>query len=133
MRKFADEQSTALRLAERLVVRLHPGHLQQLRHDPAVDLRVLAHVETGEVEAEDLDRADEVGQRTLAKHRPVLGDQRVEHGLQIPFQRGGSVIGFGVCARGAGRRLAGKRQTGRRQPPVDPRQRSAVGLAGAIR
>ena len=85
----------APRFVQGRVVVAGAGGLQQLGDHPLVHVGVLPHVERGQVEAEAVDRADQVRQPALAEGLAVMGDQRVLDDLQVGLQ---------LVGRGVGRR-----------------------------
>ena len=62
---------------QRRIVGAGAGGLQQFADHALVHVRVLPHVEGGEVEAEAVDGADQVRQAAVAEDLAVVGDQRI--------------------------------------------------------
>ena len=63
-------------------------------------VRVQAHVELGDVEAEQLDAAAQVGERAVRDAGAAIGAQARVHQLEVGEQRAGVVVGrLGPCAR----------------------------------
>ena len=84
------------------------------------------------MEAEDVDRSDQVGQGAGGEDLALALDEGVEDGLQIGLQGLGVSIGLGDQGGGPGRGLAGQQRIGGRQPGVDPAQGPAIGLVKPV-
>ena len=84
------------------------------------------------MEAEDLDRRDQVAQPVVDEGAAVMAHQAVVHHLQVRLEGGGAGVGFGLHGRAPRRRRAGQARQGGGQAGVDAGQGAAIGFVGAL-
>ena len=132
-RQFGRQQDQPRLLFERGIVIANPRDLQQVAHDPRMDVGILAQVQGRHVEAKYIDRGDQARQAVVGEHRPMAGDQTVMQHGEVGPELAGPGIGRG-CERGRTRRgLSRQDRVSRRQPGVDLTQGPAIGLIGPVR
>ena len=99
VRERAGEQGDAGGLVERAVGGADAGRGEHLVEGALVAARVLADVERGEVEAEDLDLARHVAERAVGDRlAPVGAEAPIHHreiGVELGARRGSGPGGFG--------------------------------------
>ena len=123
------QQRDAGFLVQRQIVRLYPGFPEQLGDHAFVDGAVLPQVQRGEMEAEQLDGADQPGQpaarcqRAIALHGKAAPERR-EIVPQILRAR----IGLALEPRGARRLCAGELLVSGGDARIDAGNRAAIGF-----
>ena len=87
-------------LVQRRIAGAGAGLLQQLGDDALMHVRILPHVEPGEMEAEHIDRAPQLPQPAARQHRRAVGFQRALQQRQIGEERAGTAHKAGAqsCA-----------------------------------
>ena len=96
-------------------------------------VRVLAQIQRGHVEAEHLDRRDQIGQTVVGEDAAVLGDQAVVQHLQVRLEGVGTGIGLGDDQRTARRRRSAQLFIGGGQTGIDAGQGATIGFVCAVR
>ncbi len=131
--QLIEQQADARILGQRCVPGARARQLEQLTQRALVHVGVLAQIDGGEMETEDVDRAPQAAQPAARQHLGSIAVKRTMQNIEIGLQFVGRRISRRLSHRAA-RSLESVERPGRGgEPGIDAGDRPAIGLVLAVR